>query len=32
VAFEGTEEEKIAKYREVRDKIEQQIKAWLKNQ
>ncbi len=32
VAFEGSEEEKIEKFREVRDKIEQQIKEWLKNQ
>ena len=31
-AFEGSDEEKIVKYREVRDKIEQKIKEWLKNQ
>jgi len=31
-AFEGTEDEKMAKYREIRDKIEQTIKQWLKNQ
>jgi arsenate reductase len=30
-AFEGSNEEKIAKFREVRDKIQQQITAWLKN-
>ncbi|MDQ2691712.1 MAG: arsenate reductase ArsC [Chloroflexota bacterium] len=27
--FEGTEEEKLAKFREVRDLIEQRIKAWV---
>jgi arsenate reductase (thioredoxin) len=27
--FEGTEEEKLAKFREVRDLIEQKIKAWV---
>ena len=31
-AFEGSDDEKAAKYREVRDKIEQKIKEWLKNQ
>jgi arsenate reductase len=31
-AFSGSDEAKMAKFREVRDKIEQQIKAWLKNQ
>jgi arsenate reductase len=31
-AFEGSDEEKIAKFRETRDKIEQKIKEWLKNQ
>ena len=31
-AFEGSDEEKVAKYREVRGKIEQEIKKWLKNQ
>jgi len=30
-AFEGSDEEKVAKYREVRGKIEQEIKKWLKN-
>jgi arsenate reductase len=30
-AFEGSDEEKIGKYREVRGKIEQEIKKWLKN-
>jgi arsenate reductase (thioredoxin) len=28
---EGTEEEKLAKFREVRDLIEKQVKEWLKN-
>ena len=28
-AFMGSEEEKLAKFREVRDKIDQRIKAWL---
>jgi arsenate reductase len=31
-ASEGTEDEKMVKYREIRDKIEQTIKQWLKNQ
>jgi len=31
-AFEGTEDEKMVKFREIRDKIEQTIKQWLKNQ
>jgi len=31
-AFEGSHNEKIAKFREVRDKIEQKIKEWLENQ
>ena len=31
-AFEGSDDEMIAKYREVRDKIEQEIKKWLKSQ
>jgi arsenate reductase len=31
-AFEGLEDEKIAKYREVRDKIEEKIREWLGNQ
>lgn len=31
-AFEGSEDEKLAKFREIRDQIEQQIKAWLKEQ
>jgi arsenate reductase (thioredoxin) len=29
VAFTGSEEEKLAKFREVRDKIEKRIKLWL---
>ncbi|MFZ5880651.1 MAG: arsenate reductase ArsC [Chloroflexota bacterium] len=28
-AFEGTDEEKLAKFRQVRDQIEQRIRAWL---
>ncbi len=28
-AFEGTDEEKLAKFREVRDQIDQRIRAWL---
>jgi len=28
-AFEGTDEEKLAKFREVRDRIERRIKEWL---
>ncbi|MGA2468887.1 MAG: arsenate reductase ArsC [Thermodesulfobacteriota bacterium] len=28
-AFVGSDEEKVAKFREVRDKIDQRIKAWL---
>jgi arsenate reductase len=31
-AVEGTDDEKMAKFREVRDKIEAQIKAWLAEQ
>ena len=31
-AFEGAENEKIIKFREVREKIEQKIKEWLKDQ
>jgi arsenate reductase (thioredoxin) len=31
-AFAGPDEAKMAKFREVRDKIEQQIKEWLRNQ
>ena len=31
-AFEGSDEEKIAKFREVRDQIEQRIRAWLAEQ
>ena len=31
-SFEGSDEEKIAKVRESRDKIELKIKEWLKNQ
>ncbi len=29
-AFQGTEEEKLAKFREMRDKINEKIKVWLK--
>ncbi len=29
-ALQGTEEEKLAKFREIRDKINEKIKAWLK--
>jgi arsenate reductase len=29
-AFQGTEEEKLAKFREVREKINEKIKTWLK--
>jgi len=29
VAFEGSDEEKLDKFREVRDQVEQQIKIWL---
>jgi len=29
-AFEGSEEEKLAKFREIRDQIEARVKAWLK--
>lgn len=28
-AFEGTDDEKLTKFREIRDQIEQRIKAWL---
>jgi arsenate reductase len=31
VAAQGSEEERLAKFREVRDQIEQQIKAWVKD-
>jgi len=31
-AFEGTEEDKLAKFREVRDLIEKKIKEWLAEQ
>ena len=30
-AFEGSEEEKMRKFREVRDQIEEKVKEWLKN-
>lgn len=30
LAFQGTEEEKLAKFRQVRDQIDQRIRAWLK--
>jgi arsenate reductase len=29
VAFEGTDEEKLAKFREIRDQIDQRIRQWL---
>lgn len=32
VAFEGTDEEKLAKFREVRDQIDQKVKEWLGEQ
>jgi arsenate reductase len=31
-AFEGTDDEKLAKFREIRDLIEERIKTWLKEQ
>jgi len=31
-AFKGTDEEKLAKFREIRDKLEQRIKTWLDEQ
>ena len=31
-AFQGTEEEKLAKFRQVRDQIEQKVKAWIAEQ
>ncbi len=31
-AFEGSDEEKIAKFREIRDKIMEKIKEWLESQ
>ncbi len=31
-AFEGTDEEKLAKFREIRDKVEQRLKSWLEAQ
>jgi arsenate reductase len=31
-AFVGSDDEKLAKFREVRDRIEQQIKEWLEEQ
>jgi arsenate reductase len=30
-AFEGTDEEKLAKFRQIRDQIEGRIKAWITN-
>jgi arsenate reductase len=30
-AFEGTDEEKLARFRQVRDQIEARVKAWLHN-
>ena len=29
VTFQGTEEEKLAKFREIRDQIEERIRAWI---
>jgi arsenate reductase len=31
-AFEGSEDVKIAKFRKVRDEIEQRVREWLENQ
>jgi len=31
-AFEGTDAEKLAKFREIRDQIEERIKVWLDEQ
>jgi len=31
-AFEGTDEEKLAKFREIRDQIDTKIQGWLKDQ
>ncbi len=31
-AFEGTHEEKLAKFREVRNLIDQRLRAWLREQ
>ncbi len=31
-AFEGTDEEKLAKFREIRDQIDQKIRIWLAEQ
>ena len=31
-AFEGTDDEKLARFREIRDQIEQRIKVWLEGQ
>jgi arsenate reductase len=31
-AFVGSDDEKLAKFREVRDQVEQRIRAWLKEQ
>ncbi len=31
-AFQGTDEEKLAKFREVRDRIDQRLRAWLSEQ
>jgi arsenate reductase len=31
-AVEGTDEEKLAKFREVRDQVDQRIKEWLSEQ
>jgi arsenate reductase len=29
-AFEGSEEEKLAKFRQVRDQIQEKVRSWLK--
>jgi hypothetical protein len=31
-SFEGTEDEKLAKFREIRDQIEGRVQAWLEEQ
>jgi arsenate reductase len=31
-AFEGTDDEKLAKFREIRDRIDERIQAWLEEQ
>lgn len=32
ISNEGTDEEKLAKFRNIRDKIEQRVQAWLQTQ